>query len=172
MRAASPEDLAVTILINSRVGAAAFKAVQDLGGELDLTSLPAVPLQEASEDGRQTLAELIAQVASWPEFAASVATKILHKKRPDLIPILDNEAIFGAYMNPRWPEQRASQESVYAVGWIREALDWIHHDLSRQENENAWRSLHTEYVTRTRIDLFDMAWWVYFRRIQPVARPL
>jgi putative NADH-flavin reductase len=33
-----------------------------------------------------------------------VATKVLHKKRPKLKPILDNEAIFGAYMNPKWPE--------------------------------------------------------------------
>jgi hypothetical protein len=120
-----PEDLAVTILINSSVGAAAFKAVQDRGWELDLAALPAVPLHDATEKERQCVADLVATVASWSGFAASVATKVLHKKRPDLIPILDNEAIFGAYMNPRWPDQRASQDSVYGSSRIREALDWI-----------------------------------------------
>ena len=53
-----------------------------------------MPPQETPDEDRQAIADLIATVASWPEFAASVATKILHKKRPDLIPILDNEAIF------------------------------------------------------------------------------
>jgi Family of unknown function (DUF6308) len=84
-----PEDLAVTILINSRVAGTAFKGVQDHGPELDLASLPMIPLQEATEDDRQVVADLVATVASWPGFAASVATKVLHKKRPDLIPILD-----------------------------------------------------------------------------------
>ena len=42
-------------------------------------------------------------MAQWPGFAASVATKVLHKKRPGLIPVLDNQA-FGAYMNPNWPQ--------------------------------------------------------------------
>ena len=95
-----PDDLAVTILINSRVAARAFKAVQDHGHELRLDALPGVALQETNGRQRDKLASVIAQVASWPGFAASVATKVLHKKRPDLIPILDNEAIFGAYMNP------------------------------------------------------------------------
>lgn len=37
-----PDDLAVTILINSRVGPRAFKAVQDHGLELHLDALPGV----------------------------------------------------------------------------------------------------------------------------------
>jgi hypothetical protein len=99
-----PEDLAVTILINSRVGPAAFKSAQDHGAELDLAELPDVPLEETSVDMRRQVARLIADVAGWDGFASSVATKVLHKKRPQLIPILDNQAIFGAYMNPRWPQ--------------------------------------------------------------------
>jgi formate dehydrogenase maturation protein FdhE len=51
------------------------------------------------------VASFIAAVTDWEGFAASVATKVLHKKRPKLIPILDNEAIFGAYMNLKWPEK-------------------------------------------------------------------
>jgi hypothetical protein len=101
-----PEDLAVTILINSRVGPAAFKSAQDHGAQLDLAGLPDMPLEETSVDTRAQVARLIADVAGWDGFAASVATKVLHKKRPRLIPILDNQAIFGAYMNPHWPGRR------------------------------------------------------------------
>jgi hypothetical protein len=120
------------------------------------------------------VAHTIAAVASWPGFAASVATKVLHKKRPALIPILDNEAIFGAYMNPNWPEAKASQESVYSFSRIREAVEWIYVDLSRSENADPWEALTAQAPERSRIEIFDMIWWMHFRSLQPVtsARPL
>lgn len=164
-----PEDLAVTILINSRVGSAAFVAVQDHGAELDLHGLSDKPLEATSEAERVQLAELIAQVARWPGFAASVASKVLHKKRPALIPIIDNQAIFGAYMNPLWPQQPSLAESVYAAMRIKEAFDWIAFDLNRPENEKAWNELARIEPSRSRIELFDMVWWIYFRRVEPVA---
>jgi hypothetical protein len=136
-----PEDLAVTILINSRVKGTAFKSVQDKGAGLPLAALPAIALEETSPAQRDQVADLVAEMVSWDGFAASVATKILHKKRPRVIPILDNEAIFGAYMNPRWPEQRASQDSIYARARIREALEWIATDLTRPENATTWERL-------------------------------
>ena len=163
-----PEDLAVTILINSRVKASAFKSAQDRGAELNLGNLPDRPLEAASAGTRDEVAHLLAEVARWDGFAASVATKILHKKRPSLIPILDNQAIFGAYTNPRWPERRASTESIYAESRIREALEWIWSDLTRAENMATWASLSTLEPTRSRIELFDMVWWVHFRRQEPV----
>lgn len=85
-----PEDLAVTILINSRVGPQAFQAVQQRGDELDLPSLTKIPLEESSASDRDRIADVIAQMVDWPGFAASVATKVLHKKRPATVPILDN----------------------------------------------------------------------------------
>jgi hypothetical protein len=164
-----PEDLAVTILMNSRVRAAAFRSVQDLSPALDLGRLPDVALEDSGPADRAAVAALVAEVAGWPGFAASIATKILHKKRPRLVPILDNEAIFGAYMNPRWPSQRASTQSVYAEGRIREALEWITIDLTRPENANTWAALYKVEPKRSRIELLDMVWWVHFRRLQPVA---
>jgi hypothetical protein len=163
-----PEDLAVTILINSRVAGRAFKSVQDHGATLLLESLPQVALENTTAIQRDDVADLIAEVASWDGFAASVATKILHKKRPLLIPILDNEAIFGAYMNPLWPARRASQETVYNRKRIRDALEWIAKDLTSSENESSWQQLSTIEKARSRIELFDMVWWVHFRRLQPV----
>lgn len=163
-----PEDLAVTILINSRVGPAAFKSVQDSGDGLDLSVLSDMPLEETSADQRQQVAHLIAQVACWKGFAASVATKVLHKKRPRLIPILDNQAIFGAYMNPQWPQRRSPTASIYAESRIRTALEWIWTDLTRSENTKTWSALSQIESERSRIELFDMVWWVHFRRHEPV----
>lgn len=164
-----PEDLAVTILINSRVGPAAFKSVQDSAHTLDLVALPDKPLELTNEAERQAVAEVAGSLAKWPGFAASVATKVLHKKRPRLVPILDNQAIFGAYMNSRWPEERSSAESIYAVARIREALDWIYADLTRPENSTTWPQLEEIEPSRSRIELFDMVWWMYFRKVEPVT---
>ncbi len=166
-----PEDLAVTILINSRVAGPAFKAVQD-HGQVALESLPDCALEDANEEQRQAVCDIICTVVAWPGFAASVATKVLHKKRPGLIPILDNEAIFGACMSATWPERRASMDRIYAPSRIREALNWIWFDLNRSENENVWPALSRSHPNRTRIELFDMAWWMHFRSVQPVARPI
>jgi Family of unknown function (DUF6308) len=167
-----PEDLAVTILINSRVAGTAFKAVQDHGDEVPLNTLPGLALEDSDDGERQAVCDVICAVIAWPGFAASVATKVLHKKRPALIPILDNEAIFGAYMSPTWPEQRASMDSVYSPSRIREALEWIWFDLTRPENKDVWPVLSGSHPARSRIELFDMAWWMHFRSIQPVARPI
>jgi hypothetical protein len=163
-----PEDLAVTILINSRVGPAAFKSIQDHGAELDLATLPDMPLEEAPADLRGQVAHLISHVARWDGFAASVVTKVLHKKRPQLIPILDNQAIFGAYLNPQWPEKRSATDSVYAETRIREALEWIWTDLTRLDDTDAWAALSAIEPARSRIELFDMVWWEHFRQLEPV----
>ena len=89
-----PEDLAVTSLINSRFTMDAFRSLALHGHEIDLRSLPDVPLEQTTVDERGRVADLVATVAQWRGFGASVATKVLHKKRPGLIPILDNQAIY------------------------------------------------------------------------------
>ena len=156
------EDLSVTLLISSQLRPQAATSVCRHGATLDFGSLPDKALEETSDDDRQILAELIGTIASWPYLGASTATKALHKKRPALIPILDNMAIFGAYMNPLWPENAAGAETVYAVTRIKEALDWITSDLTRSENEAVWMHLEEIDPERSRIELFDMVWWPYF----------
>ena len=163
------EDLAATMLINSRVAGQAAAAVLRHGHTLDLASTPDAPLEETTADERQRLAELIGTMTSWPWFGASLATKTLHKKRPRLIPVLDNQAVFGAYMNPRWAEQRSSMETIKSPARIREALDWIAYDLTRPENAESWPALAELAPDRSRIELFDCVWWIYFRRLEPVA---
>ena len=156
------EDLAVTMLINSRVAAQAATSVCRHGATLDLGSLPDKALEKTTDAERQILAEVIGTMASWPWLGASVASKTLHKKRPALIPVLDNMAIFGAYMNPLWPERPALADTVKAVPRIKEALDWIAVDVTRSENESVWERLHETEPERSRVELFDMVWWMYF----------
>src|SRR5919201_822102 len=111
------------------------------------------------------VAELVAALARWSGFGISTATKVLHKKRPALIPILDNQAIFGAYLDERWPGHPSSQESVYSTQLVGAALD-----LTRPENEHSWDCLARLEPSRSRIELFDMVWWMYFRELEPVQR--
>jgi hypothetical protein len=165
-----PEDLAVTLLINSQVGYRAYKSVQDFGPALDFSVLPAVTLEETTESQRGVVAGFIGEVAQWSGFATSVATKVLHKKRPALIPLLDNQAIFGAYMNPKWPASRSPADSIRDVKLIREALERIAVDLTRPDNATVWPVLHDQEPARSRLELFDMIWWVHFRSVEPVQK--
>ena len=110
--------------------------------------------------------------ACWPHIKVSVATKMLHKKRPNLIPVLDNRAIFGALLWPEWDppgrESRADSIDGKDKDRIARAMDAIHRDVTRPENEAVWRSL-SEFArgkhqrTPSRIEIFDMIWWTYFR---------
>jgi hypothetical protein len=163
------EDLAVTMLINSRVAAGAATSVCRHGAELELGSLPDKALEETTSDDREVVAGVIGTMTSWPWVGASLATKTLHKKRPALIPVLDNQAIFGAYMNPSWPERRSLAETIKAPGRIREALEWITEDLTRSENAEVWAELQKIEPDRSRIELFDMVWWTHFRALEPVS---
>jgi uncharacterized protein DUF6308 len=163
------EDLAVTMLINSRVAAQAATSVYRSAGTLDLSVLPVVSLEKTTSKQRQVVAEVIGTMTSWPWVGASLATKTLHKKRPALIPVLDNQAIFGAYMNPLWPEKRSLAETIKAVPRIKEALDWIAEDITRLENEAVWPQLQAIEPERSRIEIFDMVWWMYFRKLEPVS---
>jgi hypothetical protein len=83
---------------------------------------------------------------------------------------LDNEAVFGAYMYPKWPEKPARKDSIKDRKTILTALNWIAIDITRPENADAWEALHCIEPERTRIQLFDSVWWMYFRNTQPVVR--
>jgi hypothetical protein len=167
------EDLAVTMLVNSRVTAQAAMSLHANGTSLDLGALPDKALEETTDEERLLVATLIGTMTNqpWVGFGASVATKTLHKKRPALIPILDNRAIFGAYMNSAWPEKPSLDVTIKAVPRIKEALDWVATDVSRSENESVWEHLRAAEPDRSRIELFDMIWWMYFREVEPAGLP-
>lgn len=159
------------MLINSRVDARQAMGIARNGALFDLSALPAKPLAETTDAERQELAEVIGAMTKWPGFGASVATKLLHKKRPALVPVLDNMAIFGAYMNRSWPERAALADTIKAVPRIKEALDWIVVDLNRSENQPVWDRLNEIEPDRTRIELFDIVWWMHFSPLRGGAVP-
>ncbi|MDP9282010.1 MAG: DUF6308 family protein [Chloroflexota bacterium] len=163
-------DLGVTLLMNSRADGRAFQTLVREAGVIDLSGLPTVTLEQTSADERGRVADLIAQMAGWRAFGASLATKLLHKKRPALIPILDNQAVFGAYMNARWPLDRSRTETIKDRDTIRKALDWIANDLASDANSEAWRKLAVARAAWTRVEIWDAVWWAYFRENEP-ARP-
>ena len=74
-------------------------------------------------------------MTSWPWVGAALATKTLHKERPRLIPMLDNRAIFGACMNPRWPAERSLMDTIKSTACIREALEWIALQMKHSRRE-------------------------------------
>ena len=139
----------------------------DKGITVDLMRLPQQALEDTTEEGRRSIADRIAEIASWDGLAASLATKVLHKKSADLVPIFDNLAIFGAYMNSGWPDERALENSEYGAHRIKEALDSIAFDLVRPENHAIWPELKAIEPARSPIQLFDSVWWMEFRRVEP-----
>jgi Family of unknown function (DUF6308) len=163
-----PEDLAVTLLVNSRAGYRAFQSLRDHGKMLVLDALPVKSLEETTDSELKDVARIIATVAGWSGFGASLATKVLHKKRPTLIPVLDNQAIFGAYMNSNWPAQRSTQDSIKAQVMIEQGLTWIRYDLLRPENRDAWPLLQEVEPNYSLIEIFDSVWWMHFRDAEPV----
>ena len=102
----------MTLALNSRAGWRAFYSLACKGNQLDLSRFPGKPLELSTPAERRFLAEQIAIMTEWDGFGASLATKVLHKKRPALIPVMDNQAIFGAYMNPDWPQQPPGSDTV------------------------------------------------------------
>jgi len=166
-----PEGLAVTLLVNSCAGYRAFKSIQDRAADIDLSAVPDRPLESTDPSERAAVVALVAEVAGWPGFGASLATKVLHKKRPALVPVLDNQAIFGAYLNPGWPAQRSRGDSVWSARTIADAIEAIRFDLTPDENRDVWPELARIEPERTLVELLDMVWWVHFRNTEPV-RPV
>ncbi len=158
-----PEDLAVTLLVNSRAGYRAFQSLRDNTTRIDLTKLPDKAFEDTTDAELRVVVELVSRVAGWPGFAASLATKVLHKKRPRLIPLLDNQAIFGAYLNENWPRQPSWRNSVKSAVLIEEAMRSIRDDIRRPENRDVWPMLQCIEPSHSLIELFDCVWWVYFR---------
>jgi hypothetical protein len=165
-----PEDLAVTLMVNSQPTGAAHTSIQRFGPSLNLAQLPRKPFERTTQAERTQLAAVIAHVAKWPGIKASIATKVLHKKRPSLIPILDNEAIFGAYLNPNWPQRRPSGQSEDRQRRIEQALNCIATDLTREENAAAWPQLSAIEPRRTLIQIFDSVWWMFYVGVRRRSR--
>ena len=60
-----PEDIAVTLLVNSQVGWRAFHSLIEYGHTLDLSQLPSIPLELSSLEDREQITALISKWRSY-----------------------------------------------------------------------------------------------------------
>ena len=97
-------DLLAPALIGVHIDEGRFALLREMLPALEaVADLPAVPLQDADEDHVLCVAGLFG-ILDEPRYAGrgvrgTVVSKVLHRKRPDLIPLYDSR-IFEAYTAP------------------------------------------------------------------------
>lgn len=124
-------DIALSTMMNSRIaghtGALLYRGREPV--ESGLGKVPAGldlldVIQGDDVPGAEGISQAIAAMIQIPRVKLSVATKILHKKRPGLIPILDN--VVESHYFPRWCQPVPGRGwGEYAVALIRV----IHQDM-------------------------------------------
>lgn len=97
-------DLLAPVLIGAHVDAGRFALLKEMMPLLAaVADLPDVPLQEADVDHIHCVAGIFGMLDE-PKYAGrgvrgTIVSKVLHRKRPDLVPIYDSR-IFEAYTAP------------------------------------------------------------------------
>lgn len=97
-------DLLAPALMGVHVDAGRFSLLRDMMPALEaVADLPAVALQDADDDHVLCVAGLFG-ILDEPRYAGrgvrgTIVSKVLHRKRPDLVPIYDSR-IFEAYTAP------------------------------------------------------------------------
>lgn len=154
----------VSLLVAGGHVALRARSFQANADSFDLAGVPAVSLAEANEGQLGQIAEAIEEVARWPGFGTSTASKLLHAARPQTVPVLDREAIGGAYLRPEWTGVRIVRRPVLYAELVP-ALRVYVTDLAAGRNQPAWRLLekHTE-GRYSRLQLLDMVWWSHYRQ--------
>jgi hypothetical protein len=160
------EDLGIAVLLEGRPQSRAALTLTLLTDEeRNLRDVPKTPLQLSTPEERVAVVRAIMGLVLTPGFASSLATKVLHKKRPATIPILDNQAIFGTLLSKKWaPGREPRGSSVSNETRIGHALETIHSIVSCDQNEVVFQRLEERHPALTRIQLFDKIWWSFIRR--------
>ncbi|MCU1588734.1 MAG: hypothetical protein JWN31_2227 [Frankiales bacterium] len=115
-------DLLAPTLMGVHIDAGRFALLREMLPALEaVAELPEVSLEEAEDDHVMCVAGLFG-ILDEPRYAGrgvrgTIVSKVLHRKRPDLVPIYDSR-IFEAYtaqgVLPRTPE-RSWQEFMHAL---------------------------------------------------------
>jgi hypothetical protein len=117
------------------------EALSKIPANLDLLDVPS----KESIPGVEGIGHAITELCSIPRVNLSVSTKILHKKRPGLIPILDR--FVEAHYYPQWYSDHSKASwGNYAIDLIK----MVHDDMLSVGNE--LRDLEKELQnTKTRL---------------------
>ncbi len=74
-----PEDLAVTLLVNSQVGWKAFQSLHESGETIRFAHLPDKSLDQTTQEERKQVSAVIAKLANLPRFATFVPIRCCKK---------------------------------------------------------------------------------------------
>ncbi|MFP5252166.1 MAG: DUF6308 family protein [Actinomycetes bacterium] len=158
-------DLAWATLLVGRPSPVAAQAL--LRATLEPIHLPSsLTLAEADDGVVAEIADLIWRTqTALKGVRTAITVKMLHPKRPSLIPVIDNQNFFGSYMSSTWrPGGPTPSRSPRNRTAITDGLRAFQQVLAAPQNQPAWESLD-RWCSRDgagpfpRTVLLDMLWW-------------
>jgi hypothetical protein len=169
-----PLDVLVTVAVNAFSNATAskiYRVHQGLRNNCE-PLLPAIPEDADLTDldcWRKPLRELLHAAVQAREVLIPVATKVLHRKRRFLIPMLDNVILHHYF---RAPEQKqllaATQNKAKAADVAMEGLDLFSADLASASDEISviGRQLATQGFPLSPVRILEVLVWT---EVEPVG---
>ena len=117
-----PEEIALSVMVNSQISGNTARAIWDNRGEVQRNLERIDPnlslVAGESEIPWSSIHGAIAGICKVPRAKIAVSTKILHKKRPELIPILDS--VIVGYYKPRLGRARFKDDAARAIAVLKE----------------------------------------------------
>jgi hypothetical protein len=163
-----PEEIALSMMVNSRITASTASEIWRKRKPIEEALSGIVPRCSICDDDAaipwDSLEKAISGICRVPGAKVAVATKVLHKKRPSLIPILDSVIVSHFHI----PSVRDRSWGGYAVALsklFREDLLSVRPEIERMSCSLAARG---KPITPCRI--FEILMWVtleprgYYRR--------
>lgn len=132
---------------------------------VSIANIPsAVPLHASTAGQRASIGSVIQAICGW-RTGCPIASKMMHPKRRELVPVLDNQAIFGAFAHRSWRkwDPPKSVSTVKTAAKVAPALELIFDAVSDEANAECWAALEKAWPDYTRIQLFDQCWWACLR---------
>lgn len=157
-------DLLAPTLLEVHMDAARFGALYDMRTILaDVANLPACGLAEASDDDVRAVAALFRGLDEHRKHVrGTIVSKVLHRKRPDLVPLYDSHIDHGYRASGRLPYERQGTWVEYMCDLYRLMRD----DLQREAD--AFAALRTFASSERGADLttlriLDILVWMTVR---------
>jgi hypothetical protein len=157
----SPSDILLANNIKARISSKDFLRIWRNKQQIEewLRKIPAdVCLSDTSlnDEGLwENLKGLFAAFCRCNNISYSKTTKIVHKKRPNLIPIVDRVYVAGKYLGDRWLGARDRDISEYLVAATKYIRDDVVHNLSTLKSIQA-RLRDKKQIDLTLLRIFDI----------------
>jgi hypothetical protein len=162
----TPVDVAITIAVNSFVNTATrLREIQRGMAAACDAILPTIPTEATLGDDAAAvdqLSALLEAAVSVRGVLVPVATKVLHRKRPSLVPMLD-QVILDHYLDAtgRTPWKAATKDKRRAAQAAMLAVDALSADLhaARHEFDRVANAVAADGYALTRLRVLDILVW-------------